>query len=124
MPEIKSLEELKRFKEEALKKRRAKATTGHAQITVFTGTCGIAAGAREAMKTILEVIESEGLQDVLVKQTGCIGLCEHEPIVDVEIAGKPKIRYGHVSPERAKEIMEEHVMDGDVVEELVISTEE
>jgi NADP-reducing hydrogenase subunit HndB len=120
MPEIKSLEELKRLKEEALERRRAKATSGRVQITVFMGTCGIAAGARETMKAILNTIETQGLPDVLVKQTGCIGLCEWEPLVDVEIKGERKIRYGKVSGERAQRIMQEHVVKGNVVSELVI----
>jgi NADP-reducing hydrogenase subunit HndB len=120
MPEIKSLEELKRLKEEALEKRKAKATSGRVQITVFMGTCGIAAGARETIKAILNAIETEGLPDVLVKQTGCIGLCEWEPLVDVEIRGQPKVRYGNVSGERAQRIMREHIVAGNVVSELVI----
>jgi len=123
VPVIKSLEELKRLKEEALAKRQSRVTSGRAQITVFMGTCGIAAGARDTMKAILQVIESEGLEDVLVKQTGCIGLCESEPIVEVEIADEPKVRYGKVSAERAARIMKEHVVGGTVVDELSIPIE-
>ena len=123
MPVVKSVEELKRLREEALQKRRAKATTGRVQVTVFMGTCGIAAGAREAMKAILDVIESEGLQDILVKQTGCIGLCEWEPIVEVEIVGQPRVRYGHVSAERAARIMREHVVDGQAIDEFAMPME-
>lgn len=124
MPKVKSLEELRRLREEALEKRRAKATTGRAQITVLMGTCGIAAGARDALKAILEVIESEGLQDVLVKQTGCIGLCEWEPIVDVHITDEPTVRYGKVSRERATRIMKEHVVGRNIVREFVIPTKQ
>jgi NADP-reducing hydrogenase subunit HndB len=117
---VKSPEDLKRLREEALQKRQAKATTARVQITAFMGTCGIAAGARDTMKAVLQVMESEGLQDILVKQTGCIGLCAWEPIVEVEIADEPKIRYGKVSAERATRIMKEHVMGGKVVNELVM----
>jgi NADP-reducing hydrogenase subunit HndB len=84
------------------------------------GTCGIAAGAREAMKAILSFIETENLSGILVKQTGCIGLCEWEPIVEVVVGEAPKVTYGKVSPEKAKRIMHEHVMDGKVVTEFVI----
>ena len=122
MPVVKSLDDLKKIREEALEKRKLKATSGRAQVTVCMGTCGIAAGAREAMTAILDVIESESLSDVVVKQTGCVGLCEAEPIVEVEITDEPKVRYGHVTPERAQQIMREHVMDGEVVEELVIQS--
>jgi NADP-reducing hydrogenase subunit HndB len=123
MPVVKSIEELKRLREEALQRRQAKATTGRVQITVFMGTCGIAAGAREAMKAVLQTIESENLTDILVKQTGCVGLCEWEPIVEVEVMGEPKVRYGHVSAERAVCIMKEHVVGGKPVDEFVIPVE-
>ncbi len=120
MPVVKSLEDLKRIREEAQLKHQAKATSGRAHITVFMSTCGIAAGARDTMKAILDFIETQGLQDILVKQTGCIGLCEAEPLVEVELTGGPKARYGKVSPERAQRIMQEHVVGGQVVEEYVL----
>ena len=120
MPVVKSLEDLKRLKEEALEKRKAQATTGRAQITVGMGTCGIAAGARETMKAILEVIETENLSDIIVTQTGCIGLCEWEPIIEVVIGNEPKVTYGKVSSERAKQIVREHVMRAKIIPEYVI----
>ncbi len=120
MPVVKSLDDLKRVREEALLKRQAKATSARAQVTVYMSTCGIAAGARETMKAILDFIESESLQDILVKQTGCIGLCEAEPLIDVELSGGPKARYGKVTPARAQRIMREHVIGGQVVDELAL----
>ena len=120
MPAVKSLEDLKRLKEEALEKRKAQATAGRAQITVGMGTCGIAAGARETMKAILEVIEKDNLSDIIVTQTGCIGLCEWEPIVEVVVGNEPKVMYGKVSPEMAKQIMQEHIEGGKVLTELLI----
>lgn len=120
MAGLKSLDELKRLREEALQKREAKATSGHAQVTVGMGTCGIAAGARETMKALIDVIEEENLSDIIVTQTGCIGLCEWEPIVEVSVGGSPKVTYGKVSPEKAREIMKKHVMGGKPVSELVI----
>ena len=120
MPAVKSLEDLKRVKEEALEKRKAQATSGRAQITVGMGTCGIAAGARDTMKAILNVIEVENLEDIIVAQTGCIGLCEWEPIVEVVVGQEPKVVYGKVSPDRAKEIMREHLMGSKIIPEYVI----
>jgi NADP-reducing hydrogenase subunit HndB len=120
MSSVKSLEDLKRLKEEALEKRKARAASGRAQVTVGMGTCGIAAGARETMKAILEVIEEEDLSDIIVTQTGCIGLCEWEPIVEVRLADGPKVTYGKVSPKAAREIMKEHIEGGKVLTELVI----
>lgn len=118
MPLVKSLDDLKRVREEALQKRQAKATSARAQVTVYMSTCGIAAGARDTMKAILDFIEAEGLQDILVKQTGCIGLCELEPLIEVELGDGPKARYGKVSPARAQRIMREHVVGGKVVTEF------
>ena len=120
MLKVKSLEELRRLKEEALEKRKAKITTGSTQIVVGMGTCGIAAGARETMKAILEVIEQENLSDVVVTQTGCIGLCEWEPIVEVTVGGSPKVIYGKVSPEKARQIMRQHIISGAPISEYLI----
>jgi NADP-reducing hydrogenase subunit HndB len=120
MSAIKSLEDLKKVREEALQKRKARETTGHAQVVVGMGTCGIAAGARETMKAILDVIEEQNLDDIIVTQTGCIGLCEWEPIVEVSVGGRPKVTYGKVSPDKARQIIEQHVKKGETVTELVI----
>ena len=120
MAGVKSLEELKQLREEALQKREAKATSGHAQVVVGMGTCGIAAGARETMKAVLDVIEAEELSGVIVTQTGCVGLCEWEPIVEVSVGGSPKVMYGKVSPEKARKIMKQHVMGGKTVSEFVV----
>ncbi len=117
---VKSLEDLKRLREQALQKREVKKAEGNAQVIVGMGTCGIAAGARETMKAILEVIEKEGLSGIIVTQTGCIGLCEREPIVQVVVGDQPKVVYGKVSPEVARQIMKEHVVGGKVVQNHVI----
>jgi len=121
MNAIKSLDDLKRIREEALEKRKVKITSGQAQVIVGMGTCGIAAGARETMKAVLKYIESENLQNILVTQTGCIGVCEQEPILQVMRGEEPKITYGKVTEEIANKIMKEHVVGGKVVEKNVIS---
>ena len=120
MATVKSLEDLKRIKEEALAKRDAKATSGKAQVIVGMGTCGIAAGARETMKAVLEAIEIDHLEGIVVTQTGCIGRCEYEPIVQVTVGDQPKVTYGKVTPDRARQILQEHVIGGQVVKNLVV----
>jgi NADP-reducing hydrogenase subunit HndB len=120
MPSVKSLDDLKKLREEALQKRAVKTASGKAQVIVAMGTCGIAAGARDAMKAILDTIESDSLSDVIVSQTGCIGLCEREPIVQVVIGDQPKVTYGKVTPEIARRIMREHVANGKIVQDHVI----
>jgi (2Fe-2S) ferredoxin len=124
MATIRSLEDLQRLRAEALEKRQATSTGGRVQITVFMGTCGIAAGARDAMRAILEVIEKEQLEGILVRQTGCVGLCASEPLVEVAVAGTPPVRYGRVSRERALRIMREHVVGGTPVTGYVVPTHE
>jgi len=120
MPTVKSLEDLKKLREEALEKRRVKTASGQAQVIVGMGTCGIAAGARDTMKAILEYIEKENVNGVIVTQTGCIGMCEKEPIVQVVIGEQPKVTYGKVNPETARRIMKEHVCSGTPVSDHVI----
>lgn len=120
MSTIKSLEDLKKAREAALQKRDLKVASGVAQVVVGMGTCGIAAGARETMKAILDTIEKESLNGIIVTQTGCIGLCEKEPIVQVTIGDQPKVTYGKVNADVAKKILEEHVVNGKPVSDHVI----
>jgi NADP-reducing hydrogenase subunit HndB len=120
MPSVKSLEDLKRLREEALEKRKMKTSEGKAHVIVGMGTCGIAAGARDTMKAILNYIETENLNGIVVTQTGCIGQCEKEPIVQVVIGDQPKVTYGKVNPDTARRIMKEHVETGRVVQDHVI----
>ena len=112
MPAIKSLEELKRVREEALAKKQMKAAPGQIQVIVAMGTCGIAAGARDTMKSVLNFIETEKLSGVTVTQTGCMGMCEQEPIVQVIVGDSAKVTYGKVNSEVAGQIMKQHVQHG------------
>lgn len=121
MPTIKSLDDLKKIREEALEKRKIQSESGKARVIVGMGTCGIAAGARDAMKAILDTIEKDNIQDVMVTQTGCIGMCEKEPIVQVEIGDQPKVTYGKVTPDVARSIIKDHVVGSKVVTNHVIN---
>jgi NADP-reducing hydrogenase subunit HndB len=120
MGRVKSIEDLKRIREEALQKRQAKTVSGQKEIIVGMGTVGIAAGARETLKAILDYIEQENLTGILVRQTGNVGLDSYEPIVQVVIGEQPKITYGKVNPEIAKIIMKQHIVEGVVVKEYAI----
>ena len=121
MTTVKSLEDLKKLREAALEKRAVKTASGQAQVTVAMGTCGIAAGARDTMKAILDTIEAENLSGIVVSQTGCIGLCEKEPIVQVTIGDQTKVTYGKVNADVARRIMKEHVTGGNPVKEYIVS---
>ena len=120
MPAIKSLEELKRVREEALQKKQMKAAAGNVQVIVAMGTCGIAAGARDTMKSVLNYIETNNLSGVSVTQTGCIGMCEQEPILQVVVGENPKVTYGKVNVEVAEQIMKQHVQNGLPVKDYVL----
>lgn len=117
MNAIKSLEDLKKIREQALEKRKATAVSGATQVIVGMGTCGIAAGARETMKAVLSFIEKNNIDNVVVTQTGCIGICEQEPILQVVVGESEKTTYGKASPDIVEKIMQSHVVDGKVYQE-------
>lgn len=120
MPTVKSLEELKKIREEALKKRDIKTTAARVQIVVGMGTPGIAAGARDTLKEFLSIIEEKNLTDVIVRQTGNFGLDSVEPVVQVIIGDAKPVTYGKVTPFAARQIMEEHILGGTVVQANLI----
>ena len=88
---------------------------------VGMGTCGIAAGAREVMSAILDELSARKMQNVHVEQTGCIGMCEKEVLVDVLRPGEDRITYGKVTPADAKRIVDEHVINGQIVKDKVVA---
>jgi NADP-reducing hydrogenase subunit HndB len=122
MSKVKSLEDLKRVREEALKKQQAKSTAGNTQIIIGMGTVGIAAGARETLKAFLDMIEEKKLEDIVIRQTGNIGLDSFEPIVQVVIGDQAKVSYGKVTPDIAKRIIDEHILGGKVLKDFVIES--
>ncbi len=120
MPVVRSLEGLERLREEMLQRRKAQEATGQARIIVGMGSCGIAMGAQETMQAILDEIKSENVQNVVVKQTGCLGPCEWEPIVEVIDGEGRRVLYGKVTPEAARRIVKEHVVGGQAIQEWVL----
>lgn len=115
MPTLKSLEDLKRIREEAIKKQELKSSSGKTEVIVGMGTVGIASGARETLKAILDFIETYQLDSIIVRQTGNIGLDSLEPVVQVVLPGAEKVTYGKVNPAMIERIMREHVIDGNPV---------
>jgi len=117
---LKSLEELRELREKVEKDMQMRKETNKPKIIIGMGTCGIAAGAREILKAVMEEIDKRDL-DVEVTQTGCIGMCEKEPLMDVKLPGKDRITYGNLTREDVKRIVVNHVINGNVVDELVIA---
>ena len=116
---MKTVEDLKRLREQLQTDNRIRHAAG-TQIIVVMGTCGIAAGAREVLAAILDEIAKHNIQDVNVTQTGCIGMCEQEVLVDVVKTGQPRISYGKVTPDFIPTLIAEHVVNGRIVEDRVI----
>jgi NADP-reducing hydrogenase subunit HndB len=122
MPRITSLDELNRLKIDLVMKRNEEAASGMVRITVGMGTCGIAAGASAVFTALEDEIQALGLRNVDLSQTGCIGLCKHEPIVEVTVGRNEKVSYGNVTPCVAKRIVDEHVQEGHALYEYIIDT--
>ncbi|MDQ7794348.1 MAG: (2Fe-2S) ferredoxin domain-containing protein [bacterium] len=119
---MKSLEELNRIRQQAREALKVREGEQPNRIVVAMGTCGIAAGAREVMTAILEELAKRSLGDVTVTQTGCMGLCEHEPLVTVERSGQPAVTYGNITAERVRRVITQHLVNNTVVGEWVIAT--
>jgi NADP-reducing hydrogenase subunit HndB len=118
MPKLKTLDDLKRVREEAQQSMKVRLDTG-TTIIVGMGTCGIAAGARDTMHAILEELAKRQI-DAHVTTVGCIGMCVKEPLVDIEQAGKPRVTYGNVKPDMVPRMIEEHLIKNQPVAEWVL----
>lgn len=116
---MKSLAELRELREKLQKEMATRSDNDKPKLIVGMGTCGIAAGARNILKAILEEVEKRKI-DVTITQTGCIGMCEKEPLLDVKLPGKERITYGNLKVEDVKRIIVEHVINGKIVEDLVV----
>ncbi len=119
MPTIKSLEDLKRLREEARRVRELKVNEGKTEIVVSMGTVGIAAGARETLKAILNFIETHDLRNTIVKQTGNLGIEGQDPLVQITLPGAEKVFYGKVHPSFVDQLMQEQVCEGKVIADKV-----
>ena len=119
---MKSLEELKAIREKmqgqiGLRSESSEQT----RVVVGLATCGIASGARPVLTTLSDAVQAKGLTDVFVTQTGCIGLCQYEPIVEVFEPGKEKVTYIKMTPEKALEVVEQHLIHGQVIKKYTIA---
>ena len=119
---MKSLEELMAIKQQMQDKIAVRTPSGDIRIVVGMATCGIAAGARPVLAAIVEAVNAENLESkVTVTQTGCIGICQYEPVVEVYESGKEKVTYVKMTPDKAKEDVEKHLKGGNVVTEYTVA---
>ena len=123
---MKSLAELQAIREKTLNRINLRKEEEGEVIRVVIGmaTCGIAAGARPVMLAFMDEISKRGLNHVTVSQTGCIGMCRLEPMVDVIVPGQEKVTYVHMTPEKVGRVVAEHIVNGRPVEEYTIGAAE
>jgi len=120
---MKSLAELQALRDK-MKDRIGirEAAPDNIRIVVGMGTCGIAAGARPVLTAINNEVVKRNLKNVTVAQTGCIGICEQEPIVEVIMPGKDKVTYVRMSAEKAVRVVVDHIVNNNPVREYVLET--
>ncbi len=92
-----------------------------AKITIHMGTCGIAAGARDILSSLLAEIDKQKLKDIIVTTSGCAGLCSREPMATVEMKGKAPVKYVDLTPKKVVEVLNKHVLKGTVVKEYALA---
>ena len=115
-----TLDELRNKRAEAQKGIYLREGEFRGKITVHMGTCGIAAGARAIVAAFLEELEKSGVKDIMVTTSGCAGLCSKEPMATVEMLNSPPVKYGELTPEKARTIFKGHIVEGTAVAEYAL----
>lgn len=116
---MKNLDELRKIRDEVRKSMELRAGTNRGRITVCMGTCGIAAGARDTMNAVMDALAKADVTDIAVTAAGCAGYCDREPMLEVAMEDGEATRYGNVDAAAATKIVQEHVLGGQVVQDLV-----
>jgi (2Fe-2S) ferredoxin len=123
MSTIKSLDELKALRDKykgTVDMRSSIEEENKIRIAVGMATCGIASGSRETINSIVEEVKAQGLANVSVVQTGCLGYCYAEPVVEISMPGKESVLYGNINGQKAKELVDRHVKNGETITDWVI----
>ena len=120
MPKLKP-EDLDKIAEKVKRTTLLREGEGRMRVMVHMGTCGIAAGARTVMKTLLDEIEANDVKDVLVTASSCAGLCSREPMITVEVPDQPPVKYVDLTPDKVKEIFLKHILGGEIVAEFALA---
>ena len=119
---MKSIEELMAIRDKTRKNMTVREDTGDSKIRVVVGmaTCGIAAGARPVLNAFVDEIAKRDVKGVSVQQTGCIGMCQYEPLVAGTEPGKEKVTYVKMTPEKAVRVVNDHIVNGNPVAEFTV----
>jgi len=116
-----TVEDLKKIKESMKGTVNLRQGDYRVKITVHMGTCGIAAGARKLMSALLEKLEKNGATDIILTSSGCAGLCNHEPMITVEMTDSAPVKYIKLDPDKVGRIFDEHVIGGHPVAEYALA---
>ncbi len=123
MPKIMSLDELKSLRDNVKNKvdlrEKGENVDEMVVIRVAMATCGIASGARDIMNYFADLIREENVNNIVITQSGCMGYCYAEPTVEVTLPGEEPVVYGHVTKEKAKEILDKHIKSGEMVDGII-----
>jgi len=120
MPKI-SIQDVEKISKQVRKSVLLREGAGRAKITVHMGTCGIAAGARKIMNTLMDEIEKNKYDDIILTNSGCAGLCSKEPMVTVEVKDQAPVKYVDLTPDKIRRILEEHAIGGKIVQEYALA---
>ena len=116
-----SLEDLRKMRGERQKAMEMRDSSNKdVQVIVGMGTCGIAAGAKDTFAALVDTLSEKGLTNVLIRQTGCMGLCHSEPTVEVVVPGMPTVIYGHVDAATAKAVVEKHILGKELIADKIL----
>jgi NADP-reducing hydrogenase subunit HndB len=117
---VRSLADLKAIKEKTERENALREDGYHVLATVHMGTCGIASGSREVLAAMIDELSASGRLDIRVTTSGCIGCCEHEPVMTVEVLDEPKVIYGELNDAKARQIWRDHIIGGKLVPQYVL----
>jgi NADP-reducing hydrogenase subunit HndB len=120
MPKL-TIEDLKKIKENVKRDTAIRDGESRVKITVHMGTCGIAAGAREVMDALLELMAETDSQDIRILNSGCMGMCSSEPNVTIEVEGEKPIMYQHMDAKRMRQVFKRHVLAGEIQTDFALS---
>jgi len=113
--------DLEKISEKVRKTSSLRQGKARAKVTIHMGTCGIAAGARKVLTALMEATEKAKLKDIIVTTSGCAGLCSSEPMVTLDIAGEPPIKYVKLTPEKIEKILKEHIINGNILKKYALA---
>jgi len=115
-----TIDDLKKIKEKVHKEMSLRDGDRRVKVTVHMGTCGIASGAKEVMDTLLQEIETAGVNDVIVTTSGCMGLCSREPLVTVEVLNQVPIKYEYMN-NKMRQVFKKHILEGEIQTPFVLA---